>query len=148
MALKFTLADRHARPLAKKEVAQLLAGPNLLRLAFLDDGAPMVHPVWFLYKGNKFLVATDNDGAKARAVRDNPGVYFLIDVGSSPPRGLRGKGTARVIDDPSFATEVTSRCAKKYLGSTRSKKAREIIEMGKESCVIEITPAYMATWKF
>jgi nitroimidazol reductase NimA-like FMN-containing flavoprotein (pyridoxamine 5'-phosphate oxidase superfamily) len=146
--LKFTLADRHARPLSKREVTRLLAGPNLLRLAFLDGGAPVVHPVWFLYMEGKFLVAVDRDGTKARAIRDNPGVYFLVDVSSGPPRGVRGRGTAKVIDDPALATDVTSRCAKKYLGSTRSKKAREIIEMGKESCVIEITPAYMATWKF
>jgi hypothetical protein len=104
--------------------------------------------VWFLYKEGRFLVAVDRDGTKARAIRDSPGVYFLVDVSSGPPRGVRGRGAAKVIDDPALATDVTSRCAKKYLGSTRSKKAREIIGMGKESCVIEITPAYMATWKF
>lgn len=148
IALRYPLADRHAKRLGRKEIRQLLAGPNLLRLAYLDGGAPMVHPVWFFYEGGKFWVATDNNSAKARAIRDNPGVYFLVDVGSSPPRGVRGKGEARVIDDSALATEITKKCVKKYLRNTRTKIAKEIIEMGKESCVIEITPAYVATWKF
>ncbi|MGI0019174.1 MAG: pyridoxamine 5'-phosphate oxidase family protein [Nitrososphaera sp.] len=146
--MKFPLADKNARRLNKKEIGQLLAGPNLLRLAFMDGGAPMVHPVWFVYEGEKFWVAVDREGAKARCIRENPGVYFLVDVGSSPPRGVRGRGTAMVIDDPAFATEITEKCVKKYLKTARTKKAREIIEMGKESCAIEITPGYMASWKF
>lgn len=149
MALSFPLGDRNGKRLGRKEIDQLLAGPNLLRLAFLDGGsAPMVHPVWFLYQGEKFWVATDSGGKKAKSISENPGVYFLIDIDSGPPRGVRGKGTARVIDDPAFAAEVTEKCMKKYLQTTRTKKAKAIIEMGKKSCVIEITPGYMATWKF
>lgn len=148
-ALRFPLADKKARRLNKREIGQLLAGPNLLRLAFLlDGGAPVVHPVWFVYKGEKFWVAVDRDGPKARSIRKSPGVYFLVDVGSSPPRGVRGRGTARVVDDPAFATEITTECVKKYLKTVLTKKARAIIEMGKESCAIEITPGYMASWKF
>jgi nitroimidazol reductase NimA-like FMN-containing flavoprotein (pyridoxamine 5'-phosphate oxidase superfamily) len=146
--LRFPLADKDARRLSKKEIGQLLTGPNLLRLAFLDGGTPMVHPVWFVYEREKFWIAVDREGAKARSIRENPGVYFLVDVGSSPPRGVRGRGTARVIDDPAFATEITTKCVKKYLKTARTKKAKEIIEMGRESCAIEITPGYMASWKF
>ena len=146
--MRFPLADKDARRLSKKEIGQLLTGPNLLRLAFLDGGTPMVHPVWFVYEEEKFWIAVDREGAKARSIRENPGVYFLVDVGSSPPRGVRGRGTARVIDDLAFATEITTKCVKKYLKTARMKKAKEIIEMGRESCAIEITPGYMASWKF
>ena len=93
--MRFPLADKDARRLSKKEIGQLLTGPNLLRLAFLDGGTPMVHPVWFVYEEEKFWIAVDREGAKARSIRENPGVYFLVDVGSSPPRGVRGRGTAR-----------------------------------------------------
>ncbi|MGI0005357.1 MAG: pyridoxamine 5'-phosphate oxidase family protein [Nitrososphaera sp.] len=146
--MRFPLADKNGRRLERKEIGQLLAGPNLLRLAFMDGGAPVVHPVWFVYEREKFWIAVDREGAKARSIRENPGVYFLVDVGSSPPRGVRGRGTARVIDDPAFATEITTKCVKKYLKTARTKKAKEIIEMGRESCAIEITPGYMASWKF
>jgi nitroimidazol reductase NimA-like FMN-containing flavoprotein (pyridoxamine 5'-phosphate oxidase superfamily) len=48
--LNYVLADRHARPLLKREVSQLLARPNILRIAYLDErGDPIAHPVWYYY---------------------------------------------------------------------------------------------------
>ena len=149
--LNFVLADRHARPLSKREVSQLLARPNILRIAYLDEmGAPIAHPVWYYYSGGKFLVATDREGRKAKVLQKNPVIYFLIDESSREKGtfGLRGKGIARVIDDPLYATRVTRRTVKRYLGKLQSKTAKTILAMGPDSCVIEITPSYLATWKF
>jgi hypothetical protein len=149
--LNFVLADRHARPLLNREVSQLLARPNILRIAYLDNmGDPIAHPVWYYYSGGKFLVATDREGRKAKVLQKNPVVYFLIDESSREKGtlGLRGKGIARVIDDSLYATRVTRRNVKRYLGNLRGKTAKAILAMGPDSCVIEITPSYLATWKF
>lgn len=149
--LNFVLADRHARPLLKREVSQLLARPNILRIAYLDEmGDPIAHPVWYYYRGDKFLVATDREGRKAKVLQKNPVVYFLVDESSREKGtlGLRGKGIAKVIDDPLYATRVTRRNVKRYLGKLQSKTAKGILAMGPDSCVIEITPCYLATWKF
>jgi nitroimidazol reductase NimA-like FMN-containing flavoprotein (pyridoxamine 5'-phosphate oxidase superfamily) len=149
--LKFILADPHARPLPKREVAELLARPNILRLAYLVEGShPVVHPVWYYYSKGRFFAATDIDSAKARALRKNPAVYFLVDESQKggPTRGVRGRGTARVVDDPAYATRVTRRNVKRYFGTLTSKAAKTVLEMGPDSGVIEITPIYMATWKF
>jgi pyridoxamine 5'-phosphate oxidase-like protein len=149
--LNFVLADRHARPLLKREVSQLLARPNILRIAYLDEmGDPIAHPVWYYYRGDKFLVATDREGRKAKVLQKNPVVYFLVDESSREKGtlGLRGKGSAKVIDDPLYATRVTRRNVKRYLGKLQSKTAKGILAMGPDSCVIEITPSYLATWKF
>ena len=149
--MKFVLADRHARPLTKREVAQLLARPNILRLAYLDErGDPVVHPVWYYYGRGKFFVATDRENAKARALAKNPAVYFLVDESpkGGPTRGVRGRATAKVVDRPAYGVEVTRLNVKKYLGTLRSKAARMVLEMGPDSCVLEITPSYMGTWKF
>ena len=148
--MKFVLADRSARQLSKKELDQLLSQPNILRLAVSDerDGLPIVHPVWYVYKDDTFLVATDRSGIKARSLRKNPNAYFLVDLDSRPPRGVRGRGRAKVIDDDAYATQVTKENVLKYLGTTRTKTAKAILAMGATSSVIEITPAYMATWKF
>jgi hypothetical protein len=149
--LNFVLADRHARPLSKREISQLLARPNILRIAYLDErGDPIAHPVWYYYSGGKFLVATDRVGRKAKVLRKNPVVYILVDESSHEKGtlGLRGKGIARVIDDPLYATRVTRRNVKRYLGKLQSKTAKAILAMGPDSCVIEITPSYLATWKF
>jgi Pyridoxamine 5'-phosphate oxidase len=147
----FVLADRHARPLLHREVSQLLARPNILRMAYLDEiGDPIAHPVWYYYSRGKFLVATDREGRKAKVLQKNPVVYFLIDESSREKGtlGLRGKGIARVIDDPLYAARVTKHNVKRYLGKLQGKTAKAILAMGPGSCEIEITPSYLATWKF
>lgn len=147
--MKLILADKAARALSKKEVVQLLARPNILRLAFVDEkGEPMVHPVWYYYSMGRFYVATDREGTKARVLRKNPDIYFLVDESPGPTFGVRGKGTAKVVDDPDYATRVTRRNAKRYLGTLQSKTAKALLAMGPSSCVLEIMPRYMATWKF
>ena len=148
--MKFVLADRLARQLSTKEVDLLLSKPNILRLAVVDecDGLPIVHPVWYVYRNDRFLVATDRDGIKARSLRRNQNAYFLVDTDSRPLRGVRGRGTAKVIDDAAYARQVTRENVLKYLGTTRTKTAKKILAMGATSSVIEITPVYMATWKF
>ncbi|MDQ3806599.1 MAG: pyridoxamine 5'-phosphate oxidase family protein [Thermoproteota archaeon] len=149
--LNFVVADRHARPLLKREVSQLLGRPNILRIAYLDErGEPITHPVWYSYNRGRFLIATDRVGKKARLIRKNPIVYFLVDESSreNGTLGIRGKGIARVIDDSLYATRVTRLTVKRYLGKLHSKTAKTVLAMGPDSCVIEITPSYLATWKF
>ena len=152
MPLRFTLADRKANQLEERELFELLDEPNILRLALIDarDNMPLVHPVWYYYKDGKFFVSVDREGVKAQSLRKNPNVYFLIDVDpdDGPPRGVRGKGIARVVDDPAYASKVTIQNVMRYLGSIETQIAKKLIEMGKESSVIEITPRYIATWKF
>lgn len=150
--MRFTLADKTARPLLDKELAEILSQPNLLRLAMIDirDGLPLVHPVWYYYNDKRFIVATDTGGIKAQSLRKNPNVYFLVDLNPDhgPPCGVRGKGTAKVVDDPEYAAKVTVRNILKYLGSLEGPVAHKLVELGKTSSVIEVRPLYMATWKF
>ena len=73
-----------------------------------------------------------------------PLVYFLVDVAD---RGVRGKATATVIDDPSYAKEITARNLTRYLGSLDSPEAKERIKLLKNYSAIQITPVYMASWK-
>jgi nitroimidazol reductase NimA-like FMN-containing flavoprotein (pyridoxamine 5'-phosphate oxidase superfamily) len=144
------LADRTAKPLDAEEIKMLLSQPNLLRLAVVDerDLLPIVHPVWYLYRDDKFLVATDRSGIKARSLRKDPNAYFLVDVNDRPPHGVRGKGIAKVVDDPAYASKVTKDCVLKYMDKLEGKTAESILEMGTDSVVIEVTPRYMATWKY
>jgi hypothetical protein len=97
-----------------------------------------------------FLIATDREGTKARALRKNSSVYFLVDESpkGGPTRGVRGKGTAEAVNSPVYGTQVTMLNVRKYLGNIRSKAARMVLEMGPDSCLLEITSSYMAAWKF
>jgi nitroimidazol reductase NimA-like FMN-containing flavoprotein (pyridoxamine 5'-phosphate oxidase superfamily) len=134
------------------ELEKFLAQPHIMRIAFIDasDGTPIVHPVWYYFENKKFFIATDREGKKAKCLRKNPAIYFLIDLDpvDDPPRGVRGRATATVVDDADYATRVTQRNIDRYLGSPRGKAARRILEMGRKSCVLEVSPIYMATWKY
>lgn len=124
--MKFSLADKAAGPLEQREIDAIFAGPHLLRLGLIDerDGSPLVHPVWFYYENEMFFLATNTDGRKASSLRKDPRVYFLVDIVQGPPRGIRGKGIARVSDDHDYAIEVTKKCAMKYLGTTETETAK------------------------
>lgn len=150
--MDFRLADRTAKPIEPEQLLEFLNRPNILRLAIIDsrDGMPLVHPVWYYYENEKFYVSTDRKGTIARSLRKNPGAYFLVDMDprEGPPFGVRGKATASVVDDSEYATKVTVRNTLRYLGSLDGKISQRLVEMGKDSSVIEIEPIYMATWKF
>lgn len=150
--MEFRLADNYAKPMQEEEVTKLLNQPNILRIAMIDsrDDTPLVHPVWYYYENEKFLVTVYAGGSKARSLKKNPNVYFLVDVAdnSKQPYGVRGKGRAIVIDDPEYAAKVTARNVMRYLGSADSLEAKTLIENTKSSSVIEIAPVYMATWKY
>jgi len=150
--VEYRLADKTAKEMSDKEILELLNLPKILRIALVDerDRMPLVHPVWYYYENEKFYISTDSGGAKARSLRKNPDVYFLVDIDpdKGQPYGVRGKGKARVIDDPELATKVTVRNVLRYLGSLDGQVAQSLIEMGKDSSVIEITPQYIASWKY
>lgn len=145
--MEFRLADPELKPLQESEVTELLNQPTYLRVAMINarDGTPLVHPMWYYHEDGKFFAVSNKDGVKARSFRKNPEVYFLVDI---EDRGVRGRGTAKVIDDPEYATKITARNLVRYLGSLESPEAKERMEIArKHYSAIEITPLFMATWK-
>ena len=96
------------------------------------------------FNDEKFYAVSNTGGIKIQSLKKNPDVYFLVDVAD---RGVRGKARAKVIDDPSYAKEITARNLTRYLGSLDSPEAKERLEFSKNYSAIEITPVYMASWK-
>ncbi len=150
--LEFRLADKDSVQMDETEIINFLEQPLIMRIGLIDrrDKFPLVHPVWYYYDHGKFFVATYRDGQKAKSLRHNPALYFLVDSdpADGPPLGVRGKAKVSVVDDAEYATRVTVRNIIRYLGSLDGKAAQKIKETGKESCVLEITPLYIASWKF
>jgi nitroimidazol reductase NimA-like FMN-containing flavoprotein (pyridoxamine 5'-phosphate oxidase superfamily) len=145
--MEFRLADPELKPLEEADVTELLNQPIYLRVAMINsrDGTPLVHPMWYYYDNGKFFAVSNRDGTKVRSLKKNPDIYFLVDIAD---RGVRGRGTAKVIDDPEYATKITSRNLVRYLGSLESPEAKDRIEIAKNHySAIEITPLFMATWR-
>jgi Pyridoxamine 5'-phosphate oxidase len=145
--MNFRLADPELKPLEEAEVVELLNQPIYLRLAMINtrDGTPLVHPIWYNYRYGKFLAVSNRNGTKIQSLKKNPEVYFLVDIAD---RGVRGRVSAKVIDDSDYATEIAAQNLERYMGSVDSPEAKDRLALAKEHySAIEITPHFIATWK-
>ena len=141
------LADPELKPLGQSEVIELLNQPIYLRLAMINtrDGTPLVHPIWYNYRDGKLFAVSNRNGTKIRSLKRNPEVYFLVDTAD---RGVRGRASAKVIDDFDYATEIMAENLERYMGSLDSPEAKDRLALAKEHySAIEITPHFIATWK-
>ena len=145
--MNLRLADPELKPLQEAEVIELLDRPIYLRVAMINerDGTPLVHPIWYNYKDGKFFAVSNKNGTKVRSLKKNPEVYFLVDIAD---RGVRGRATAKVIDDSDYATKITAQNMERYMGSVDSPEAKDRLAIAKDLySAIEITPQFIATWK-
>ena len=148
--MRLTAADRYAGPMDQKDMLDFLDRERvLMRLATVDDaGYPMVHPVWFVYEDNCLWAVVERASRKAKLLRKNSKVYFTIDRSTEPPKGVRGRGTAALIEDDSLALRLTQKHLLKYHGSIEDEFARGFLQSIHESVVVKVTPIYFATWDY
>ena len=135
------------KPLEEPEITELLNQLIYLRVAMINarDGTPLVHPMWYHYKDEKFFAVSNKDGTKIRSLKKNPEVYFLVDIAD---RGVRGRARAKVIDDSEYAVKILTQNLMRYLGSIDTPEAKDRIEVAKNHySAVEITPLFMASWK-
>jgi general stress protein 26 len=140
-------ADPELKPLQEAEVIELLNQPIYLRVAMINshDGTPLVHPIWYNYKDGKFFAVSNRNGTKVRSLKKNPEVYFLVDIAD---RGVRGRASAKVIDNSDYATKITAENLERYMGSVDIPEAKDRLAIAKDHySAIEITPHFIATWK-
>ena len=145
--MKLRLADPEMKPLQEEEVIELLNQPIYLRVAMINarDGSPLVHPMWYNYNDGKFFAVSNRNGTKIQSLKKHPEVYYLVDI---TDRGVRGRASAKVIDNSDYATKITAQNLERYMGSADSPEAKERLALAKEHySAIEITPHFIATWK-
>ncbi len=94
------------------------------------DGTPLVHPIWYYYENRKFFAVSNKNGIKVQSLKKNPNVYFLVDI---VDRGVRCKGTAKVMDDSEYAIKILSRNLVRYMGSLDCPEATDRIELAKKN---------------
>ena len=89
--------------MSKDEVNNFLESKLPLQIGTIDDeGDPNIQLVWFDYDKDreKLLIITPKIAKKIRNLRTMPNVYFSIDDDNFPYKGVKGKGTAAIIEDP------------------------------------------------
>jgi general stress protein 26 len=153
--MKIITAIPNTPIMGEEEVDRFLLQSKLnLQLATIDEmGDPNIQPIWFYYhKGNKkkLLIMTYKTSKKVQNIRKKSNVYFSIDDENFPYKGVKGKGTVTIIEDPKRVMPIVEKINLKYLGTLDHPIAKMLIENTKNGTVIllEINPKYFSTWDF
>lgn len=149
----------HASPgfgtqLTEKEIRTFLSDSKLnLHLGTVDSHHyPNIHPTWYIYDDSKdiIFVETGKHSKKTKNLKRNDKIYFCVDDGNPPYKGIRGKGNVTILSDPSANLPIAEKIMLKYLGSTDHPMAKTLLEnvMNGNSVILEITPKYYSTWDY
>jgi nitroimidazol reductase NimA-like FMN-containing flavoprotein (pyridoxamine 5'-phosphate oxidase superfamily) len=64
--------------LSIEQIEEVLRGEIIARLGYISDGRPCIVPVTYIYDGESVYIHSA-DGAKARAMRENPNVCVEVE---------------------------------------------------------------------
>jgi len=135
------------------EISNFLENKLNLQLATIDaKGDPIIQPVWFDYEkeSERFYIMTSKSSSKVKSIQSKPVIYFSIDDDSYPYKGVKGKGTATIIDNLSRTVAKAEKINLKYLGTLEHPTAKTLMDYaqnGKE-VIVEINPKYFSSWDF
>ena len=139
--------------MSKEEVDTFLENKLNLQFGTIDDeGDPNILPVWFNYDKSreKFLLITPKSSKKIHNIRKKPTIYFSIDDGNFPYKGVKGKGIATIVENPLRTIAEAEKIYMKYLGTLDHPIPKMILDSVQKGnhVIIEIDPKFFSTWDF
>ncbi len=136
----------------QSEIDTFLASSKTpLRLGTTNSkGEPNIHPVWYHYANNKLYLMSYNDAVKVRNLKQNKTVYFSVDTDAMPNTGVKGRGTAIIVEDAGKALSLSEKIIAKYLGNLTSTMAKNMLDQVRQGSevLVEIIPHYFSTWDY
>ena len=144
----------HGIPGMTREEAETFLESKLnLQIATIDEkGEPNIQPVWFYYDKDKgkLLILTSKSSKKTQNLTNRPTIYFSVDDENPPYKGVKGKGNATVVEDPTKIVPQAEKISMKYLGTLDHPVAKEMSDRSKngEGVLVEISPKFFSTWDF
>ena len=155
--MKVINATHEIPGMTREEAERFLEGKLNLQIATIDEkDEPNIQPVWFYYDkdAGKLLLTTSKLAKKTRNLRRKSTIYFSIDdenyQENRPPRGVKGKGIATLIDDTNRIVPKADKISMKYLGTLDHPVAKMITDGAKkgEVILVEISPKFFSTWDY
>jgi general stress protein 26 len=141
-------------PLSEQDLKEFLTSKVLnLHLGTVDEkGHANVHPVgyYFDHLENLFYILTAKESKKTRNLSRKKTIYFCVDDPNPPYKGVRGKGTARILEEVKFNLSIWEKIMARYLGNLEDPMAialKDELKKG-DSIVLEISPKYFSTWDY
>jgi general stress protein 26 len=113
-----------------EEAERFLESKLNLQLATIDSkGDPNIQPVWFHYDKNKekLFIMTGKNTKKSQNVRESPIIYFCIEDGNSPYKGVKGKGIVTIYDNLQTVVSLSNKMIIKYLGTLDNQWQRLLV---------------------
>jgi len=138
-----------ALPATRAAVDRFLAPARLMRLGVTEpDGTPLVHPVWYTWEQDQFLVHIGTTSSKRTAIDAQPTVYFTVDDKGPGIFGVRGKARAAIDPDGERLRRVIQDQWGRYTGGSDTEARRALMGMVETGDLILaiLTPRYLATW--
>ena len=129
----------------------LASSKTPLRLGTTNSkGEPNIHPIWYHYANNKLYLMSYNDAVKVRNLKQNKTVYFSVDTDAMPNTGVKGRGTAIIVEDAGKALSLSEKIIAKYLGNLTSTMAKNMLDQVRQGSevLVEIIPHYFSTWDY
>lgn len=136
-------------PATRAAIDHFLAAPRLMRLGVTEpDGTPLVHPVWYTWAQDQFLLHIGTTSSKRTAIEAQPVVYCTIDDTGPGVFGVRGKATATIDPDQDRVHAVVQAQCDHYTGLGDNASRRFLMGMVEAGDLVlaVLTPRYLAAW--
>src|SRR5215510_14391826 len=133
-------------PATLAAVDRFLAAPRLMRLGVTElDGTPLVHPVWYTWEQDQFLLHIGTTSSKRTAIEAQPTVYFTVNDTGPGIFGVRGKAMATIDPDQNRLREVTWAQCDRYTEEGDNETRRFLMDMVEagELVLAVLTPRYL-----
>jgi len=126
--------------LYSEEIDKFLLDPKIpIRVSFIkSSGVPAVISLWYVCKDGKIYCATQKTAKIVSYLQKNPLCGFEIAADKPPYKGIRGEGTAQILNES--GGYVLDLLIDKYLGEKESILSKFLKRNSKDEIAIEITP--------
>jgi len=130
------------------ESRELLKGRYYATLATDDeDGSVHLTPVWYLFEGDKFYVASHHASRKARNVSERPSASLVVDVRrAGAERWVSASGSAKLLTgEPS--KNINEKIVRRYMTreAMDNPKVGPVLLAG-DGATICLTPVNWRSW--
>ena len=118
-----------------------------LRLASAGKRGPLVQSLWFDYDEGALWCATQRDSVLAKRIHRDSNVGWEVSRDEPPYRGVRGTGTAKIVDNVETATAVLQRLVNRY-GQSGTQLAEWLLGRIESEVALRIDDLRVTSWDY
>jgi len=111
-----------------------------------ESGWPMVVSLWYLYREDILMCATQQSSRVVAYLKENPRCGFEIAEDRMPYCGIRGQALASF--DQAIGASVLEELLYRYLGNIKNSLAQNLLSKAETEVAIVLKPVQIFTWDF